>query len=202
MTQLWSWAQNNSLVFALVLLALILAFKELLLSQLRKNVFLFYVFLFPGVVLHELSHALFCLIMFAPIKKIQFFSKTGGFVVHQESKIPVVGDFLISIAPLLLGSALFYILSFKFQSAPLMTKVLIGYLEVAILITMTPSFQDIVNSAVMYVAIIIALIALVASNILKISFSPEAFRLMYFCLALLVVVNLLVAMLNSIKGKK
>jgi len=202
MTQLLSWAQNSPLVFALVFVVLIFGLKEILLFQLRKISFLYYVILFPGVVLHELSHALFCLITFSPIKKIQFFSKTGGFVMHGGSKIPVLGDFLISIAPLISGLVIFYLFSLKFIDASIAFKIFIGYLEIAILITMTPSAQDIKSSSLMYLALLTTIIVLIVSKVMIFSISPTTLSVMYFCLVLLIVVNLIVMVINSVnKGR-
>lgn len=198
MTPLLSWAQNSPLVFGVVFLALVFGLKEMLLFQLSRNVFLYYVILFPGIVLHELSHVLFCLITFAPIKKIQFFSKSGGFVLHLGSKIPILGDFLISVAPLITGMIIFYLFSLKFASVGLGPKIFIGYLEIAILITMTPSIQDIRTSALMYFTLLIAVLFLVIGRILPFNVSPEVFGVMYFCLGLLIVVNLIITVLNSL----
>lgn len=202
MTQLLSWAQNSPLVFGLVFLILVFGLKEILLSSLRKISFLYYAILFPGIVLHELSHVLLCLITFSPIKKIQFFSKTGGFVIHGGSKIPILGDFLISIAPLISGLLIFYLFSLKFIDASVAFKVFIGYLEVAILITMTPSAQDIKSSALMYIALLATIVILIVGKVMIFNISPGILSVMYFCLCLLIVVNLIVMIINSInKGQ-
>jgi len=58
------------------------------------------VFLWPGVVLHEMSHAAACLVTGAKIHEIKFFKAGGGYVLHEPSRIPVVGRVLISLAPL------------------------------------------------------------------------------------------------------
>jgi len=54
----------------------------------------------PGVIIHECSHILGCLITGATIKKVVFFSEKGGSVSYSASKIPYFGDVVISIAPL------------------------------------------------------------------------------------------------------
>jgi hypothetical protein len=54
----------------------------------------------PGVIVHECSHILGCLITGATIKKVVFFSEKGGSVTHTSSKIPYLGDVVISTAPL------------------------------------------------------------------------------------------------------
>ena len=54
----------------------------------------------PGVIVHECSHILGCLITGAKVKKVVFFSEKGGSVTYASSKIPYFGDVVISTAPL------------------------------------------------------------------------------------------------------
>jgi len=54
----------------------------------------------PGVIVHECSHILGCLITGAKVKKVVFFSENGGSVTYTSSKIPYLGDVVISTAPL------------------------------------------------------------------------------------------------------
>jgi hypothetical protein len=54
----------------------------------------------PGVIVHECSHILGCLITGAKVKKVVFFSERGGSVTYTASKIPYLGDVVISTAPL------------------------------------------------------------------------------------------------------
>ena len=54
----------------------------------------------PGVIVHECSHILGCLITGAKVKKVVFFSQEGGSVTHTPSKIPYLGEVVISTAPL------------------------------------------------------------------------------------------------------
>lgn len=54
----------------------------------------------PGIIIHECSHVLGCLITGAVVKKVVFFSQEGGSVTHTPSKIPYIGDVVISTAPL------------------------------------------------------------------------------------------------------
>lgn len=72
---------------------------------------IYYLIIFPGVVLHELSHALGCLLTGAKIYKIKFFSKSGGQVLHSRSKIPILGSFLISLAPIFGATFVLYLLA-------------------------------------------------------------------------------------------
>jgi hypothetical protein len=59
------------------------------------------IFLTPGIIVHELSHALACILTGASIQEISFFSEEGGHVTHTKSKIPLLGQPIISMAPML-----------------------------------------------------------------------------------------------------
>jgi hypothetical protein len=54
----------------------------------------------PGVVVHECSHILGCLITGARITKVVLFSEGGGSVTYTRPKVPFLGDVIISSAPL------------------------------------------------------------------------------------------------------
>ena len=54
----------------------------------------------PGIVLHECSHILACLITGAKVQKVVLFSGEGGSVKYSRPALPVLGDVLISSAPL------------------------------------------------------------------------------------------------------
>ncbi len=54
----------------------------------------------PGVIIHELSHVLGCMITGAKVKKVVYFSKSGGSVTYASPKIPYIGDLVINLAPL------------------------------------------------------------------------------------------------------
>jgi len=61
---------------------------------------LYYAIRLPGVVLHEISHMIGCLVTGAEIRKVVFFSKEGGSVTYSEPGIPILGTVIISTAPL------------------------------------------------------------------------------------------------------
>ncbi|MDD1694627.1 MAG: M50 family metallopeptidase [Methanoregula sp.] len=54
----------------------------------------------PGVVVHECSHMLGCLLTGATITNVVLFSKEGGSVTYTRPKLPILGDVIISSAPL------------------------------------------------------------------------------------------------------
>jgi hypothetical protein len=60
----------------------------------------YYIVRAPGVVVHECAHILGCLITGAKIRNVVLFSREGGSVTHNPPVIPVIGDVVISTAPL------------------------------------------------------------------------------------------------------
>ncbi|MDD4290441.1 MAG: M50 family metallopeptidase [Patescibacteria group bacterium] len=67
---------------------------------------------FLGAFIHESSHAIMCIFTGAKIEKIHIFSSQPK-VVHRQSKIPIIGQMLISFAPIA-GGFLFIFLINKF----------------------------------------------------------------------------------------
>jgi hypothetical protein len=60
----------------------------------------YWVFLAPGVAIHELSHVLACLITGAKITKVRLWGPEGGEVQHQPPKLPVIGQPIICLSPM------------------------------------------------------------------------------------------------------
>jgi hypothetical protein len=56
----------------------------------------------PGVVLHECSHIIGCLLTGARIRHVVLFSEDGGSVTYSRPRLPYIGDVIISTAPLFL----------------------------------------------------------------------------------------------------
>ncbi len=63
--------------------------------------FFYYFLRAPGVVVHECAHILGCLLTGAKIRHVVLFSKEGGSVTYNPPVIPVIGNVVISTAPLL-----------------------------------------------------------------------------------------------------
>ncbi len=65
----------------------------------------FNLFFAPGVMLHELAHALFCLLAGVKIFKIKLFQfdKVAGYVTHEEPK-KFLQSLLISFGPILVNT--------------------------------------------------------------------------------------------------
>lgn len=158
--------------FVVIIIAiLILSFVINMLLQ--NSVGSFYrIFVAPGVIAHELSHAFACYITGAKVSDISMFKKEGGEVKHGASSIPVLGSILISTAPFVVGAILIYLLSKLIGFRPInlvnfdfmpnniaflikasfsglnfaAIKTWIGlYLVLSIAMTMIPSLQDMKN---------------------------------------------------------
>ncbi len=71
----------------------------------------FRIFVIPGVIVHELAHAFFCVITGAKIRRIRLFKRDGGEVAHEQSKIPILGPLVITLAPMIIGLGLIIIMS-------------------------------------------------------------------------------------------
>ncbi len=142
------------------------------------------IFAAPGVIVHELAHALMCIVTGAKITKIALFDKEGGSVHHSSPRIPILGQILISLSPFAVGAAAIYFLSkilginsvnvteldlsrstivetFKAIFSRLnfhqVKTVVILYLVLSIAVTMTPSWQDLRNIALSILGILVAL---------------------------------------------
>jgi hypothetical protein len=167
-----NFASRGLQISMLLLIIIIVVFLiDLLLSRsiFGKN---YRIFVAPGVVLHEFSHAIFCLLTGAKIVSITLFDKDGGKVIHEKPKLPIIGQVLISLAPFAVGLIAIYFLSLwaglkhldlasipqKYDSViPWAQNYLsnfnfhtwvnwvILYLILSIAVTMTPSLQDFKN---------------------------------------------------------
>lgn len=144
---------------------------------------------FPGVILHELSHLFACFITFAKVKKVKLFSLKGGYVIHKKPKLPLIGMPIVSFFPIL-GGILFLFLIYKLSGfSPPQPEVsidflvqlkdlfidnwknyifwLVFYLSISVIITMTPSKKDFKNSIFNLMVISFFLIFLVEFGIVK-----------------------------------
>ena len=68
-------------------------------QMLPRNVFI-YLIRAPGVVVHECSHIIGCLLTGAKIRKVVLFSEGGGSVTYTSPATPLLGNVIISTAPL------------------------------------------------------------------------------------------------------
>lgn len=68
--------------------------------------FLYYI----GTFIHELSHMILCILTGAKISKVSIFSKQPK-VVHSKSRIPLIGQALISLAPIIGGLGFLFVIN-------------------------------------------------------------------------------------------
>ncbi len=69
---------------------------------------------FPGMIFHELSHLIACLLVGVKVKKVKFFGLSEAYVVHEKAN--ALKSVIITLAPFILGNAIaFYFLSFSFR---------------------------------------------------------------------------------------
>ncbi|OQA04862.1 MAG: hypothetical protein BWY68_00083 [bacterium ADurb.Bin400] len=169
---------------AAILLASIPVFAVLIDLFLSHSVFgkKYRLFVAPGVIIHEMAHAVLCLLTGARIKHIAFFDKNGGSVEHTPPRIPIIGQLLVSLAPLFVGFASIYFLSRyigmrevslanlewsprSFEQLLVIVQDMVSnidvrnyinwaliYLMLSIAVTMNPSLQDIRNIAIIIAA--------------------------------------------------
>ncbi|KHE90368.1 MAG: hypothetical protein K8F52_03350 [Candidatus Scalindua rubra] len=57
-------------------------------------------FLFPGAVIHELSHALLCLVTGTTIKELNIFKIENSGIQYDRPKVPYLFDFFITTSPI------------------------------------------------------------------------------------------------------
>lgn len=79
------------------------------------------VFLLPGTIVHELSHALLCLITGTTIKELNLFSFDNTGIKYDKPKVPGIFDFIIVSAPMF-GCAFFIFFISKILSDPIHFK--------------------------------------------------------------------------------
>ncbi len=96
-------------LFILIALSFLLGFlwKNILTGKKYRLI------LFPGTIVHEVSHILGCLLTGSKIKKVEFFSSRGSYVAHTKPKIPLIGNFIVSFAPIAGGIAVLFF-TFRF----------------------------------------------------------------------------------------
>jgi hypothetical protein len=94
-----------------VLLSMVL---DSLWGRVMPAVVFIYLIRAPGVIAHECSHVLGCLLMGAKIRKIVLFSRGGGSVTYQPPLIPFLGDIVINTAPLFCIPLILAVLSWVF----------------------------------------------------------------------------------------
>ncbi len=104
----------------------------------------------PGVIVHEYSHALGCLVTGARIREVRVFDERGGRVVHEEPRF-ALGQGIISVAPIFGAAVTVYLLAVVLVPEFVGLRELVisswqfflfAYLAGSIAAAMAPSRQD------------------------------------------------------------
>ncbi len=74
-------------------------------------------FLLPGTIVHELCHALVCLVTGTTIKELNLFASKDTGIQYDKPKVPFLFDFFIATAPIF-GCAFFILFISKILSNP------------------------------------------------------------------------------------
>lgn len=112
--------------------------------------FLISIVTFPGVIVHELAHQVFCRIMDVPVFEVKYFQVKNpcGYVIHEPTSRPLA-NFIISIGPFLINTLLGCIILFpaaievvEFRSFHNPISLLSAWLGISILMHAFPSTGD------------------------------------------------------------
>ncbi len=98
---------NFNLGILIISITVLGYFSNLLNGRFLNSCFVRWLY-YVGAIIHELSHATLCVLTGAKIIDASIFSKSPH-ITHQKSKIPILGQALISLAPIA-GGILFIIL--------------------------------------------------------------------------------------------
>ncbi len=89
---------NFNLGILIISITVLGYFSNLLNGRFLNSYFVRWLY-YVGAIIHELSHATLCVLTGAKITDASIFSKSPH-ITHQKSKIPILGQALISLAPI------------------------------------------------------------------------------------------------------
>jgi len=94
----------------LIILITLLGYISNWLNWRYLNYSIVHLLYYLGVFIHELSHATFCLLTGATITGGSIFSREPH-VIHSKPKLPFIGQLLISLAPIVGGLSLLFLIN-------------------------------------------------------------------------------------------
>ncbi|MDF2536880.1 MAG: hypothetical protein K0R18_3042 [Bacillales bacterium] len=108
--------------------------------------FLISIVTFPGIIVHELAHQIFCWIMKVPVFEVKYFQLKNpcGYVIHEATEKPLA-NFMISIGPFFVNTVLGCIIAFPglfFTKLDSNSGALSAWLGISILMHAFPSKGD------------------------------------------------------------
>lgn len=105
---------------------------------------------FPGVIVHELAHQIFCYFMKIPVYEVKYFQfkNPSGYVIHERTDKPLKA-FLISVGPFLINTILGIIIMSSvsieligFEDLDNILSLFVGWIGISILMHAFPSTVD------------------------------------------------------------
>lgn len=105
---------------------------------------------FPGVIVHEFAHQLFCRLFRVPVYDVVYFQfkNPSGYVAHEPAEKPL-SSFMISVGPFLVNTVLGMFIVFpaaielfRFETKENILVLLLGWLGISILMHAFPSTGD------------------------------------------------------------
>lgn len=105
---------------------------------------------FPGVIVHEFAHQLFCRLFRVPVYDVVYFQfkNPSGYVAHEPAENPL-SSFMISVGPFLVNTILGMLIVFpaavelfRFETKNNILVLILGWLGISILMHAFPSTGD------------------------------------------------------------
>lgn len=105
---------------------------------------------FPGVIVHEFAHQLFCRLFGVPVHDVVYFQmkNPSGYVAHEPTEKPLA-SFMISVGPFIVNTLLGMLIVFpaavelfRFEVYQNLLVLLLGWLGISILMHAFPSTGD------------------------------------------------------------
>lgn len=105
---------------------------------------------FPGVIVHEFAHQLFCRLFGVPVYDVVYFQmkNPSGYVAHEPTEKPLA-SFMISVGPFIVNTLLGMLIVFpaavelfRFEVYQNLLVLLLGWLGISILMHAFPSTGD------------------------------------------------------------
>jgi hypothetical protein len=223
-----STGSNGYLILTVLFLSVVVlsfAINHLLANSIGRG---YRLFVAPGVVLHELSHAFTCLLTGAHVTHISMFKKEGGEVTHGYPKIPIIGQIIISLSPFIVGSIAIYFLAraLGIGGAIISTSSfdprsiinlggetlsllnlrefrtwLILYLSLSIAVTMTPSLKDIRNILFSLAVLLLAIFAIYKYTPIRVSLAfllQPSLFVVLYTIVILLILGLILSIIVSV----
>lgn len=135
--------------------------------------------LLPGTFIHELSHAITCVLMGGRVSKFSVWPKVeGGHIKMGYAEVEVLDIFrntLIGISPLIFGVSILFYVSTIFSQVDLIMQIFLSYIVFQVANSMFLSDSDVKEfyALIFILTVFIVFLYFVNFNYLKIDFLPQ-----------------------------